>query len=371
LVYRERVESLRQRMARHGFDCIFLAPGANLYYFTGLEMGVSERSSIAIIPASGPSKIVVPELEARKAEALAKVDEVTSYRDEEGPASALGFAVEGLKLAGHNVGFEYRSMRVQELELIRQAMGQLTYGDAGKLFASLRATKDEQELEYMAKACAIVEAGMESALAAIKPGASEFQVQAEIEQDLRRAGVMGHVQMSVASGERSGSGHNSTSGRTIMEGDLVWVDLMVSVEGYYADITRTFPVGRVSHNLQEIYQVVLEAQQATRERAEPGMTGREIDAIARGIIESRGFGEYFTHRTGHGLGLEIHEEPYIVASNETPLEPGMTFTIEPGIYLPGEGGVRIEDDVVLVPNGCKSMTNFRRNLLTQKSKYVV
>lgn len=370
MMLRERQQTLRQRAAASGFDYVVLAPGANLYYFTGLSIGLSERPIMAIIPVSGPVTLLVPELEATRAGLFASVDSVVCYRDEDGPLEALRQACEGLPADGI-AGFEYRSFRLQELELLRTAIGDFAYRDAGPLFSSQRMTKQPQELELMARAAAFAEIGMESALRAIAEGVSEYQVQRMIEDDLRRAGVTGTIVMSVASGERSGAAHSRTSTRLIRDGDLVLVDLMVSHEHYYADITRTFTVGQVSAELAQIYQVVLEAQQATRETAKPGMTGRQIDQVARDIIESRGFGKYFTHRTGHGIGLEIHEEPYIVGSNDVPLEAGMTFTIEPGIYLPGKGGVRIEDDVVLVSGGCRSLTSFRRNLLTQKSKYVV
>jgi len=365
----DRVRVVRERARQAGIDCLFLIPSANLFYFAGLDMGLSERSTILILPVEGETVIVAPELEALKVRQYAKADRVLSYKDEEGPLQAMQAALS--TITGHRFAFEYRSMRMQEFEVIRSVTGDFHYSDAGSLFASLRMRKDEQELANMAKACAMVEAGMESALRAITPDVTELDVQMTIERDLRALGVAGQVRMSVASGPRSGLGHNGTGTRVIAEGDLVWVDLMVSHEGYWGDITRTFVVGQPSPELQEVYQVVLEAQQAAREKARPGMSGRDIDAIARGIIESRGFGEYFTHRTGHGLGLEIHEEPYIVASNDVPLEAGMTFTIEPGIYLPGKGGVRIEDDVVLMPNGARSLTNFRRNLLTQKSRYVI
>ncbi len=365
----DRVNVVRERARRAGIDCLFLIPSANLFYFTGLDMSLSERSTILVLPVEGETIIVAPELEALKVKQNARADRVLSYKDEEGPRQAMQAALAGI--AGRRFAFEYRSMRMQEFEAIRSVTGDFQYSDAGPLFASLRMRKDEQELANMARACAFVEAGMESALRAIRPDVTELDVQIAIEHDLRAIGVAGQVRMSVASGPRSGLGHNGTGARAITEGDLVWVDLMVSHEGYWGDITRTFVVGQPSPELQEIYQVVLEAQQAAREKARPGMSGRDIDAIARGIIESRGFGQYFTHRTGHGLGLEIHEEPYIVASNDSPLEAGMTFTIEPGIYLPGKGGVRIEDDVVLTSGGARSLTNFRRNLLTQKSRYVI
>lgn len=371
MVHKERIERTRQLASDNGLSALALIPSANLFYLTGLRFGLSERSVMLLIGSKGQISMVVPELEYAKVRALPHVGEVFWYKDEQGPADAFARAVKAVGPFDKPIGFEYRSMRVQELELLKAASKGIVYTDASALFASMRMVKDDAEIGFMKKAAEIAEAAMDCAQRHIRAGITEFAVQHLIYDELRRSGVTGDIIMSIASGKRSGVAHNGTSDKIIEDGDFVWVDFMASYEGYYSDITRTFVVGQPSHRLQQIYQIVLEAQQAAREEAKPGMTGREIDKIARDIIESRGYGAEFTHRTGHGLGLEVHEEPYIVASNDVPLEKGMTFTIEPGIYLPDEGGVRIEDDVLLVEGGAVSLTNYRRNLLTSKSKYVV
>jgi Xaa-Pro aminopeptidase len=164
----------------------------------------------------------------------------------------------------------------------------------------------------------------------------------------------------VASGPRSAIPHANTTDRTIEDGDPVWIDIVVFYEGYVADITRSCFAGKPTKEMRAVYQAVYEAQERGRTLARPGMTGAEIDALCRDHIERAGFGPYFTHRTGHGIGLDVHEEPYIVKSNKIPLAADMAFTVEPGVYLPGKGGVRIEDDVILTESGSRTLTSCPR-----------
>ena len=196
----------------------------------------------------------------------------------------------------------------------------------------------------------------------LTPGKRATEIALEIEWKLRQEGA-DRVYMSLATGPDTAIPHAGTSSRVIESGDLAWLDLCVNVRGYWSDITRTYAIGGIPEELRRIYEIVLEAQERARLNAKPGMTGAQVDALAREVIAGHGYGHRFIHRTGHGLGLEIHEEPYIVATNHRPLPAGSTFTIEPGIYIPGKGGVRIEDDVVLTGEGARSLTQYPRNLL--------
>jgi Xaa-Pro dipeptidase len=166
----------------------------------------------------------------------------------------------------------------------------------------------------------------------------------------------------VVAGPNAASPHATPSDRPIGAGETIVVDCGATVGGYVADITRTFAIGALEPELARVYEAVRVANEAGRAAAGPGVPAEEVDRAARAVIEEAGYGEYFFHRTGHGLGLEVHEPPYIVAGNERSLEPGMTFTVEPGVYLPGRGGVRIEDDVVVTSGGAESMTIFSREL---------
>ena len=192
---------------------------------------------------------------------------------------------------------------------------------------------------------------------------TEKQVAALLKVEMLRAGG---EEMSfspiVVAGPNSASPHATPGDRPIQPGDLIVVDCGVTVGGYAADITRTFVVGELEPEMAHVYEVVRAANAAGRAAVGPGVPAEEVDWAARAVIEEAGYGEYFIHRTGHGLGLEVHEPPYIVAGNGRLLQPGMTFTVEPGIYLPGRGGVRIEDDVVVTPSGVESLTTFPREL---------
>lgn len=373
---RERIVALLDRARAQGLECIVIMPGPNLRYLTGLVMHLSERPTMLFFPVFGEPFVVCPAFEAERITAGSGVTRLFPWGEEEGPAPVLRKALAGMGVGGGVMGVEYRYMRVLERELLAQSVDHgvtvmggpagnrgLRYEDVGLILADLRATKDEGELALLQKAATLVDAGCEAAHRFIRPGVTERQVAEHIEQELERLGAKPPYHIAVASGPRAAIPHAGATDRTLQEGELCWVDLVCRHEGYVADITRTYPVGQVEGQLREIFTLCLEAQARARAEARPGMTGAQVDAIARDHIAAGGYGEFFTHRTGHGLGLEGHEEPYIVGSNHRPLQVGQTFTIEPGIYLPGIGGVRIEDDVVLEADGARSLTRYQRELL--------
>lgn len=357
---------MAERAARAGLDGLVVVPGANLLYLTGLKMGPSERTTMAVLPVEGPVAMVAPLLEAEKVRRETGAEKVHAYTDEDGPLGAVRSALRQVFPAAATgravrLGIEFWTMRLFEYRLLEEAVPALTAADAGPLTAESRMRKDAAEVALIEKAVAVVERATRAAREAVRPGASEFEVARAIEAAIREDELASGGGL-VASGERSAMPHARTSTRTIREGETVWADIVVVREGYVADITRTFVAGHLSPELNRAYDVVLEAQRRAREGARPGKTGADVDALARDYIAGQGFGEYFTHRTGHGLGLEVHEEPYIVRSNRQPLEPGMVFTIEPGVYLPGKGGVRVEDDILLTKDGARSLTSYPRDL---------
>jgi Xaa-Pro dipeptidase len=231
--------------------------------------------------------------------------------------------------------------------------------------SSLRRIKDDVEVAAMERAVAVAEQALEALLPRIALGMSEKQIAALLTQELLARGgesiAFGPI---VSAGPNGASPHAVPTDRPIQQGDLLVIDWGVYVDGYPSDITRTFAVGEIDPELQRIHEIVREANAQGKLAARPGVTGEEVDRAARAVIEAAGYGEYFFHRTGHGLGLEIHEEPNMVQGNTTPLEPGNVFTIEPGIYLAGRGGVRIEDNVLVTSDGRRSLTTFPRELMT-------
>lgn len=359
----ERVRRARELARSRGFSAVTLMPGPNLFYFSGLEYHVSERPALGFLPAEGEPFAWCPGFEAGRMQE-AGFSRVYPWGEVEGPLPALQQAFQESGVGAGTLGVEFLQMRVLELSLCQAAGGPgLAYADAGPLLAELRMVKDDLEIGLLEKAATFCDAGMAAAHRAIRPGVTEVAVAAEIAREMDRLGFTGQWHVMVASGPRSAVPHAGTTERIMQDGELCWVDMVVHYQGYVGDITRTFPVGTVSGQAAEIFRICLEAQARARAAARPGLTGAELDRIARGYISQRGYGEYFTHRTGHGLGLEVHEEPYLVGSNQRPLAAGNVFTIEPGIYLPGLGGVRIEDDVVLTPAGARVLTQYPRDLL--------
>ncbi|WP_242823319.1 M24 family metallopeptidase [Thermaerobacter subterraneus] len=259
---------------------------------------------------------------------------------------------------------EEQVARLFEWRAAAAALPGVSWQPADPVLGALRARKDAAEVAALRKAAELVETALGHGMAFIQPGYRESQIAREIEKALRELGTRSPFGIHVASGPRSAVPHAETEDRVLQPGDLVWVDVGAEVDGYAADITRTFLLpGGDPHGAArkaEIYRVVYLAQAAARAAARPGVRAQEVDAAARRVIEQAGYGPYFTHRTGHGLGLDVHEAPNIAPGDETVLEPGMVFTVEPGIYLPGLGGVRIEDDLLITEEGAVSLTRSRR-----------
>lgn len=362
----ERILRLQAFLREQGAGAAALMPGPNLYYFSGLRMEVTERPALLFVPAEGPPFAWGPAFEADRLREAA--ERVYTWGEVEGPLPSLREALRREGLVGDGkaapvVAVEYRAMRVLELELLRASAGELRPIDAGPLCARLRAVKDAAEVERLEAAARLCDAGMAAAAEAIRPGATEAQVAAWVRAALERLGYAGDCHIMVASGPRSAVPHAATSERVMQDGELCWVDLVVYHEGYAGDITRTFAVGTLGDRERAIFDAVLEAQALGRTAARPGITGAQLDRLVRDHLEARGYGPLFTHRTGHGIGLEVHEEPYIVGTNDARLQPGNVFTVEPGVYVPGLGGVRIEDDVLLVPDGARVITRYPQNTL--------
>lgn len=366
MLNQDRLSRLQSLVRESGCAMLAVMPNTNLFYLCGFRMGLSERSTLAFIPAQGEPAFLAPLLEAEKVKKETGVANVEAYADEEGPWGAAARLLGPRGLAGQRIGVENRYMRVQELSILERAVGSFERFDAGPLFDGLRVTKDAEETVLLARAAEIASHAAAAVRQALRPGVSEGHLAAVAEKAAKDEGGSDLTIYSlIASGPRSAFPHSGTSDRVVQQGETVWADIVVTYRGYVGDITRTWPVGTIDPELARAYEVVFEAQKAARLGARPGLSGADVDAICRSHIEAHGFGPYFTHRTGHGLGIEVHEEPYIVKSNHEPLRPGMAFTIEPGIYLPGKGGVRIEDDAVVTPTGVRILTTERRHWLRE------
>jgi Xaa-Pro aminopeptidase len=257
------------------------------------------------------------------------------------------------------VGFEGHAVTVADARRFADAQGHVRFRPAAELVERLRACKDEDEVRAIREAARLCLEALEATLACVRPGRTERDVAAQLEHELRRRGSEWHPFPTIAaSGPRSALPHARTGGRELGVGDWLLLDFGAQLDGYCADITRTVVVGRPADERQRaVYELVREAQRTALRSVRAGMTGREADAVARSLIERRGFGDAFGHSRGHGLGLEVHEAPRVSRTNTEVLPPGAVVTIEPGLYFPGWGGVRIEDDVRLTTEGTELLSD--------------
>ncbi|TDO52065.1 Xaa-Pro aminopeptidase [Kribbella sp. VKM Ac-2571] len=340
-----------------------ITPGSDLRYLIGQPGGSLERLTTLVIPADGAPALVVPKLEAPGYDDLPLAElgvDVITWVDGVDPynlvaerlSGAERVAVSDFTPALHVFGF-------------RDALPKAEQVLAGPIVRELRMRKDAAEIEALRKAGAAIDRVHARVGEWLRPGRTEAEVGADIEAAIVEEGHTGADFVIVGSGPNGASPHHALSDRVIEAGDVVVVDIGGPVaEGYNSDSTRTYAVGTPRDaDVAATYAVLQEAQQAAVEAVRPGATAESIDAAARDVIAAAGFGDYFIHRTGHGIGLDVHEEPYIVAGNDLPLEPGMAFSVEPGIYQAGRWGARIEDIVVVTADGVESMNNQPHDLV--------
>ena len=339
---------------------VALVPGASLKYFTGLNFHLSERPIIFFMGVFGMAAIV-PELEASRVTARDDL-EVTlfTWRDDEGYEGAFQAAIDTLQLASNPLGVDGMTMRVTELLTLQKLAPDMAVQPVEHDIIAIRARKDATEIASLREAIAISERALKTVLAQLKEGFSERAIARMLSDALVAEGSHG-VSFSplVQLGENSAFPHGSITDRVLREGDIVLIDFGAIYEGYPADITRTVCFGQPPEGFGKMFEVVLAANEAAIAVSQPGVAMQDVDRAARRVIEDAGYGDYFIHRTGHGLGLDVHEPiPQIAEGVEWLLEPGMVFTIEPGVYVPGVGGVRLEDDVLVTENGLEVLTSF-------------
>jgi len=361
-IYTKRVEKLKKIGRNAGMSAFLINSEKNMRYFAGFSVLSLERFAGIIISVENQTPVlVVSRLEAEKAKEYSAFKEIRSYGDSENPTILLKKIIKEQKLekvfgVEWNLPFKFYRMLIECSPKIRVK-------DASNLFSRLRSIKSAEELEKMKSAASIVADGIEVGIESIQPGVSELSISFEIEKTIKQSGGESVPFCLILSGSNSALPHGETSKRKIDKKDVVLMDVGAVYEGYYADLTRTVFVGEATKIQREIYETVLRAQEAAIKAVKPSVEAEKVDRAARKIIEDSGYGRYFTHRTGHGLGLDVHEEPYIAPGNKTVLRRGMAFTIEPGIYLPGKFGVRIEDDIAVSKDQGKLLSNLCKEIL--------
>jgi len=362
-----RIKKLVDLIQEQDYQGVAINPSPSLSYLSGLQLHLMERPSLLIITQHGNTVMILPKLEQGKIGEDSPIESVFTYGDD--PATwpeVFRNAGAALGITTGKIGIEPTMMRFLELSYLQQALPGVEFVDGNQIFAQLRMRKDADEIVKMKKAAEIAQIALKKTLRAVHEGMTEKEIANELVIQLLRCGSDPKIPFEpiVAMGENSANPHAVPTNRTLQQGDVLLIDWGANFDGYFSDITRTFAFGAVDNEIHTLGRIVHQANRAGRKAGKPGLAACLVDQAARSVISASGYGEAFTHRTGHGLGMEAHEAPYIYGENQAILEVGMTFTVEPGIYCPGKGGVRIEDDVVVTEDGLESLTDFPRQVLS-------
>lgn len=357
-----RLERLLQAMARERLDAVAVVPGANFYFLAGAHFHLMERPTVLFVLADGKKRAVIPALETTRWRALAPEVETIFWQDADGYAEA--FEKIASQIPTGRLGVEGQRMRVFEYEAISRALPRSTIIDAHAAISHVRLLKDPGEIVAMRKAIAISEAGLADILSRVRAGMSEATVKRMLIAAMLEKGADGPAfEPIVLAGAAAADPHGeSRDDRPLHAGDALLIDYGAAYGGYVADITRTFFVERVTEERRALYEAVLAANEVGRAEARPGMTMHDLDLRVSARLREAGYSDLVLHKTGHGLGLEIHEAPQVMLGNMQELAPSMVITIEPGLYRKGDVGVRIEDDVLISEQGGRSLTTFERTL---------
>jgi Xaa-Pro aminopeptidase len=346
-------------MAKHDLDAAYITRPVSIAYLTGVRVEPYERlMALAVRPDR--ATLILPAIERENAERAKSDAEIVSWRDGEDAYRLVNDALEGAV----RLGVEKEHMTLGVAEALRERLHTREMLDVAPEIRRLRRTKSPVELEKLAHAAAITDIATDKILGLLNGGQTELEVASALGGLIGAGGGTLAFETIVLSGPNSALPHGRPSGRRLQQGDLVLLDFGAAYQGYCADTTRVAVVGGPTERQREIHGLVLAAHDAAIDAVRAGATTGDVDAAARKVIEAAGLGDRFFHRTGHGLGLEAHEDPSLDPGSKTVLEVGMVFTVEPGIYIPGWGGVRIEDDVVVEADGCRLLTNADRSLRT-------
>lgn len=355
-VYSHRLSAAAAAAANAGLAGLVITPGYDLRYLIGSRAQTFERLTALVLPATGAPTMVVPRLELAALRESAVADlgvAVRDWVDGEDPYRMVGEAL-GQTSAAVAVTDSMPALHLLPLVDVLGTTPVLATG----VLRDLRMIKDPSEIDALRKAGAAIDRVHARVPEFLVPGRTEADVAADIAEAIVAEGHSGVAFIIVGSGPHGADPHHECSERVLQAGDIVVVDIGGPVEpGYNSDSTRTYSLGAPNHDVAQHYSVLQEAQRVAVASVRPGVTAQQVDAAARDVLAEAGLAEYFVHRTGHGIGLSVHEEPYIVAGNDEALRAGMAFSVEPGIYFPGKWGARIEDIVIVTADGAESLNN--------------
>ena len=359
---RARLEKARRLMTENRIDALMLTGGTSMVYFTGMQWGLSERMTTVVIPARGEAFIVTPKFEEERTLEQARTGplgagtKVLTWEEDESPGRLVAQGLRNAGIASGSLGVE-ETVRFVFSDMVAQAAPAIRITSGTPISAGCRMVKDQHELALMRLASQVTLKAYEAAWKALQDGMTQNQFADLVARAHSQLGFTGGAGVQV--GEYSALPHGSVQPQVIREGTILLIDGGCKVEGYSSDLSRTFVLGKATDRMKSVFDLELKAQSAALAAAGPGIECQAVDAAARKVIEDGGFGpgyKFFTHRVGHGMGMDGHEWPYLVKGNTLKLEPGMTFSDEPGIYIPGEFGVRLEDDMVITENGAELFT---------------
>jgi len=357
----ERKAIILEKMIQKNIDLMVFVPGSNLHYITGNQFGPSERLLLYFLKQNGQGYYIVPEVERTKLN-VSENDQVFSYADEDGPQVFVDTLKDKLNISGQT-SVEVNDMRLFEWHYLNR-LGISKPVNSSDLIKDIRIIKSNEEIKRMRRATQVLEQSLHATMPTIKVGKSEMEIAARLEYEMKMRGSQGTPFTTiVGSGYRGALSHGRASEKVIEDGDLIVIDFGSIIDGYVGDMTRTIGVGNVSDEKRNVYDIVKNAIGQSIQAIEIGMKACDIDAVARKVISDAGYSENFTHRLGHGIGLDAHEEPYIASSNKDTLQPGMSFTIEPGIYIENQFGIRIEDNIIITEDDIENLMTMNHDLI--------
>jgi len=362
-MYRERLDRARARMQEIGVDVMLLSTGPDLPYLTGYEAMPLERLTMLVVPADpdADAVLVIPTLEAPRVVERPEAFELFSWDETDDPIEIVAGLVAGIAPNASSAAIGDHTWARFVLDLQR-AMPDVELRRATDVTGPLRVVKDAAEIAALRAAASVVDHVARAMRERPFAGRTELDVHRELVERMLEGGHERANFAIVAAAANAASPHHDPGSRVIERGDVVLCDFGGTMHGYCSDITRMYVVGDVDPEVRDVYDVLVAAQEAGVQAATVGTSCEAVDAAARAVIDDAGFGEYFVHRTGHGIGTEAHEDPYVVAGNHTPLVPGHAFSVEPGIYLPGRFGLRLEDIVVATETGPERLNHAARDL---------
>ena len=356
------LRNIREAMERARADLVVIGPSANLRYAIGFDALAVDRITCLLVTASS-AVMILPDFDVAEFVQATGFHEVAPWSDKRGPIGPVSDAFERLDGLGPNPSVLIdETLPFAFANILRPHLGPRPAELADDLFASLRMVKTPEEIELLASAGEVASVGIDFALEAAKPGMTELQLQAATDQALRAAGAEQVLVVLIAAGAGASSPHHQAGRRVINSGEAVLIDHGVRVDGYYGDITQQVFLGKPTDEYRRVYATVFEAQEAGFQAALVGASPHDVDHAASRVINAAGYGEWNGPRTGHGIGLDIHEAPSVVEGNHVPMAEGTVITVEPGVYIPGKFGIRIEDMVAVTASGPRRLTRGSRPL---------